>query len=182
MSVAMFVYTDSRHRAESRLQRVRRQVFARIAHFELHASMSSQYFLRRLQQECHRSRRYQLPLTLVVMQSRMEDREGQPDLERHLKNSVLTMVAVEMRREDVVGQLGELEYGFYLPHTGQAGGLLVLKRVMASFAGYSPRVGMAEYGEDGNDASSLVEAAREDAEHRWSRDNASEAGAKLHAA
>src|SRR4051794_37919138 len=60
--IALFVTTDYRRRMARTLSRMRRQLAQRLANFDPNASFSPQYFMQRLQQECDRSRRYNLPL------------------------------------------------------------------------------------------------------------------------
>jgi len=169
--IALFVTTDYRRRMARTLSRMRRQLAQRLANFDPNASFSPQYFMQRLQQECDRSRRYELPLTLLVL--RFHPKSGAAGTQRmaaSIAADVFTHVAMAMRREDVMGQLAELDYGIYLPHTAREGAAIVTQRLVDALQEYMPTVGVAVYGEDGFSGSVLLMAALRNGEGSYNRE------------
>jgi GGDEF domain-containing protein len=172
--VAIFVRTEDRRSLSRTLERVRRQVASRLSHFDPSASFSSDFFLQRLEQECFRARRYGLSLTLLVVRCHPVGGKGKEDVAQLVSAGVLTHVATAMRREDVAGRLGELEFGIYLPHTALEGARQVQARLQRALESHGPGVGIAVFGADGEDAESLVRVALRDGENQWQHERADE--------
>jgi GGDEF domain-containing protein len=153
------------------LSRTRRQLAERLANFDPNASFSPQYFMQRLQQECDRSRRYGLPMTLLVL--RFHPKSGAAGTQRmatSIAADVFTHVAMAMRREDVMGQLAELDYGIYLPHTAREGAAIVSQRLVDALQEYEPTVGVAVFDEDGFSGTALLMAALRNGEGSYNRE------------
>jgi GGDEF domain-containing protein len=159
--IATFVSTDYKRQMLRRLDRVRRQLEQRFARPEsATTSFTAEYFMQRLQQECDRSRRYKLSLTLVAL--RFHPRGGaaaSEELHASIAADVFSHVALAMRAEDVLGRLNALDYCMYLPHTGREGAAIVTERLLSALETYLPTIGLGIYGEDGATAQELLTAA-----------------------
>jgi GGDEF domain-containing protein len=174
--VAMFVASDYKRRMARALTRVRRQVQARMPKFDPNASFSGDYFLQRLQQECDRSMRYKLPLTLLVLRFKLQGgAAGTEQLSTSVAVDVLTHVSAALRKEDVLGRLDGLDYGVYLPHTGREGAAVVAQRLLDAMEQYAPKAGAGVLGEDGTTSQMLLMAALRDADRQYRRDEVSSA-------
>src|SRR5581483_4091593 len=148
--LALIVATEYRRGMQRALRRVHREVEARLNRPEPGSSLRPEYFTQRLQQECDRSRRYDLSLTLLVLRFRMEGgAAGSERLAASIGADVLTHVAASLRREDVLGRLEGMDYGVYLPHTSGEAALVVAHRLQNAMQEYEPKIGVAVYGEDG---------------------------------
>jgi GGDEF domain-containing protein len=160
------VYNAVLRRGFTRLQA---ELAMRLAQADESAAFSRAYFLRRLDQECHRSRRYQLPLGLILTRC-----AASSDNADKLAAEVILSAARTLRREDIVGRLADREYGFCIPHTAADGAEVVISRLAEALAPYAPSFGLAVFGRDGDDAAVLIESARRDAKLRLTKARASE--------
>jgi len=146
------------------LTRAEAETKRRIASSEQASLFSSRVFLDRLSQECGRSTRYGLDLTVLYLRcdAVAVAHYGASD---DAAVKIVTTTATCLRSEDVVGRLGELEYGFFLPHTQRPGAEVVLERIR----GLGPlveTVGLGVFREDGLERQDRLQAARADAERR----------------
>ena len=146
------------------LARVEAETRRRLASTEQASAFSARFFLERLGQECRRSGRYGLELSVLrlrcdayaVAQLGAGDDAGA---------AVITATAAYLRSEDVVGRLSENEYAFFLPHTNRTGADVVIGRLDALGA-LVESLGLAVYGEDGTEPNDLLRVAGADAERR----------------
>ena len=146
------------------LARIDAETRRRLANSEQSSSFSTRVFLERLGQECGRSSRYSLEMTVLRVRC---DAVAVAHLgaSTDAAAAIVTMTAACLRSEDVVGRLGELEYAYFLPHTGRAGAEVVLERI----DGLGPlieSIGMAVFREDGIEPNNLLRAAGADGERR----------------
>jgi GGDEF domain-containing protein len=146
------------------LARIEAETRRRLASTEQASSFSARVFLERLGQECRRSGRYGLELTVLRLRCDPDAvaKLGAPD---DAAAAIVTATAARLRSEDVVGRLSELEYAFFLPHTNRAGAEIVVGR-FDTLGELVASVGMAEFGDDGMEPNDLLRAAGADAERR----------------
>lgn len=146
------------------LIRLEAETKRRITSSEQSSLFSSRVFLDRLSQECGRSTRYGLELTVLYLRcdAVVLAHYGASD---DAAVKIVTTTSTCLRSEDVVGRLGELEYGFFLPHTQRPGAEVVLERIR-SLGPLVETIGLAVFREDGLEPQDLLQAARADAERR----------------
>ena len=146
------------------LARIEADTRRRLASTEQESSFSARFFLERLGQECRRSARYGLPLSIIRLRcdSYAVAQLGAAD---DAGATVVTATAANLRAEDVVGRLSEIEYAFFLPHTNRAGAEVVIARLDALGA-LVESLGLAVFGEDGTEPNDLLRSAGADAERR----------------
>ena len=146
------------------LARVEAETRRRLASTEEASGISARFFLERLGQECRRSGRYGLDLSVIRLRCDAAE-VAKLGVAEDASAAVLTATAAHLRSEDVVGRLNDLEYAFFLPHTKGAGAELVLERLDA-LGPLVESVGLAVFGEDGTEPNDLLRAAGADAERR----------------
>jgi GGDEF domain-containing protein len=146
------------------LARVEAETRQRLASTEQASGFSARFFLDRLGQECRRSGRYGLDLSVIRLRCDASEvaRLGAAE---DASAAVLTATAAHLRSEDVVGRLNDLEYAFFLPHTKRTGAEIVLERLDA-LGPLVESIGLAVFGEDGVEPNDLLRAAGADAERR----------------
>jgi GGDEF domain-containing protein len=106
------------------------------------------YFEERVDQELYRSRRYKIETTLIMIRI--------PAISRRAARSLYTFVSTQLRTIDTAGLLGTGDYVICLPHTPKEGGEIVADRIRAFLDEYSPLVGVASYGSDGEEFEPLL--------------------------
>jgi hypothetical protein len=128
------------------------------------STFSAPFFLERLEQECRRSKRYGLSLSVILLRCdpHAVARLGAPE---DAGAAVIHAAAVYLRSEDVVGRLSDLEYAFFLPHTPRAGAEIVLNRLTA-LEDLVESLGLAVFGDDAYEPNNLLRHAGLDAERR----------------
>jgi hypothetical protein len=109
------------------------------------------YFEERVEQELYRSRRYEVETTIIFVRI--------PSVSRRAARAIYTYVSTQLRAIDAVGMLGTGDYMVCLPHTPRDGGEVVAGRLRAFMDEYGPLVGVASFGEDGQDFSGLLATA-----------------------
>lgn len=109
------------------------------------------YFEERVGQELYRSRRYDTETTVLLVRI--------PAVSRRAARALFTFVSTQLRAIDTAGLMGTGDYGICLPHTPKEGGEIVAQRIRMFLEEYAPMVGVAAYGEDGEDFESLFDAA-----------------------
>jgi hypothetical protein len=109
------------------------------------------YFEERVEQELYRSRRYKIETTIIFVRI--------PAVSRRAARAIYTYVSTQLRSIDTVGMLGTGDYVVCLPHTPRDGGEIVAGRVRAFMDEYSPLIGVAAFGEDGQDFGALLATA-----------------------
>jgi GGDEF domain-containing protein len=109
------------------------------------------YFEERVEQELYRSRRYKIETSILLIRI--------PSISRRAARSLYTYVSTQLRTIDTAGMLGTGDYVVCLPHTPSEGAEVVASRVRAFLEDYAPLVGVASYGEDGDDFAGLVTTA-----------------------
>jgi len=109
------------------------------------------YFEERVEQEFYRSRRYKVETTIIFVRI--------PSFSRRAARAIYTYVSTQLRTIDIGGMLGTGDYVVCLPHTPREGGDIVAGRIHAFLDEYSPLIGVASFGEDGQDFSSLLATA-----------------------
>ena len=82
-----------------------------------------------------------------------------PDVSRTAAFLLRSLVSNQLRVVDMFGLLGDGDYAICLPHTDHKGAAIVAARVRTQMAGFSPRVGVATYGQDGTDFVGLLATA-----------------------
>jgi GGDEF domain-containing protein len=139
------------------LARIEHETRRRLLSTEQATSFSTRFFLERLAQECHRSRRYGLDLSVIRLRCDAQEvaRLGSGD---DAGVAVVTAAAERLCSEDVVGRLSVLEFAFFLPHTDRAGAEVVLERLGALEA-LIESLGLAVFGDDAADVNGLLRAA-----------------------
>ena len=138
--------------------------------------LNKQNFLEDLKKEVSRSRRITLPITLLILSI-----DGFADFEKRLSryevDLMLKMCATILKRHsrvnDIVGRIGESEFGIILPHTGKLGGAIKgerLRRIFesADFSKVVPgnkqitiSVGVSEYPSHCRDYEDILQTAFE---------------------
>jgi GGDEF domain-containing protein len=146
------------------LARVEAETRRRLASTEQTSTFSAQFFLERLGQECRRSVRYGLDLSVVRLRCDAAE-VAKLGAGEQASAAVLTATAAHLRSEDVVGRLSDLEYAFFLPHTKRVGAEIVLARLDA-LGPLVEAIGLAVFGEDGMEPNDLLRAAGADSERR----------------
>ena len=99
----------------------------------LTGAMSRQHFMSLADQELARSRRYQLPLVVLMLDldhfKNVNDSYGHPTGDVVLKKFVQTVVGV-LRESDLIGRIGGEEFAVLLPNTTQEGGCALANRII----------------------------------------------------
>jgi GGDEF domain-containing protein len=146
------------------LSRIETETRRRLASTEQASSFSPRFFLERLDQECRRSNRYGLELSVIRLRCNPQAvaRLGAAD---DAAAAVVTATAARLRSEDVIGRLSELEYAFFLPHTNRAGAEIVAGR-LAEIGDLVESLGLAVFKDDAFEANDLLRVAGADAERR----------------
>jgi GGDEF domain-containing protein len=128
------------------------------------STFSAAFFLERLEQECRRTKRYGLALSVIRLRcdAHAVAKLGAPD---DAAAAVIHAAAAYLRSEDVVGRLSDLEYAFFLPHTPRAGAEVVLDR-LKGLEDLVESLGLAVFSDDAWEPNSLLRAAGLDAERR----------------
>jgi len=105
---------------------------------ELTGLHSRRSFFESLKLELKRTRRYETPLTLVVLDldhfKRVNDNYGHPIGDRVLK-AAAEAIADACRESDVPGRIGGEEFAILLVETGQEGAEMVAERIRQQIAG-----------------------------------------------
>jgi GGDEF domain-containing protein len=115
------------------------------------------YFMVRLEQEVRRSRRYKLPLSVLVLQLAAKASE------ESALAAVVTGGARLLRAEDTFAFFGVGEFAFFLPHTDSKGARIVASRLVSALERFAPSAGVASLEQhDGAGAKDLLTAARRD--------------------
>ncbi|MFI5184421.1 MAG: histidine kinase N-terminal 7TM domain-containing protein [Vicinamibacteria bacterium] len=173
-TTARKVAEDALRRAKEDLQRVNEQL-ARLANTDALTGLNNRRFLlERLAEETSRARRYQLDLSVLLLDldyfKRVNDTHG------HLVGDrVLAATAGEietLRREyDVAGRLGGEEFALILPETDPPGARILAERVRAGIAALrhqsegrayfriTASVGIASFAQDVRDGTQLLSLA-----------------------
>jgi GGDEF domain-containing protein len=146
------------------LARIEAETRRRLASTEQSSSFSARVFMERLAQECRRSNRYGLELTVLRVRcdAVAVAHLGASD---EAAVAIVTSTAACLRSEDVVGRLSDLEYAYFLPHTGRQGAEVVLERI-DGLGALVDCIGLAVFREDGIDADELLRQAGIDGERR----------------
>ncbi|MCM2342612.1 sensor domain-containing diguanylate cyclase [Rhodoferax sp.] len=96
-------------------------------------AMSRQHFMSLADQELVRSRRYQLPLVVLMLDldhfKNVNDNYGHPTGDVVLKRFVQTVKGV-LRESDLIGRIGGEEFAVLLPNTTQEGGCALANRII----------------------------------------------------
>jgi PleD family two-component response regulator len=130
------------------------------------------YFMARLEQEVRRSRRYELPLSVLILQLAADASEGSA------LAAVVTGSARLLRAEDTFAFLGVGEFAFFLPHTDPSGARIVARRLVTTLGRFAPSAGVASLDpKDGTSAKDLLAAARREVSRiettkAWNEDSA----------
>ncbi len=102
---------------------------------DLTGALSRQNFMDLAEQELARSRRYKLPLVLLMMDldhfKRVNDSYGHPTGDAVLCSFVQTVKDV-LRESDVIGRIGGEEFAVLLPNTTQDGACTLARRIVAA--------------------------------------------------
>jgi GGDEF domain-containing protein len=128
------------------------------------AGISRRYVESRLEQEMKRSQRYRLPLTLVIM--RTHSAASGLEAWQALTSEVMSAASRLLRTEDVFGHLEGPEFAVILPHTPRSQAEIVIGRLGAGLAAYSPAFGTADAGRPGATVDGLLSDARADLDAR----------------
>ena len=99
----------------------------------LTGAMSRQHFMSLADQELTRSRRYQLPLVVLMLDldhfKNVNDSYGHPTGDVVLKRFVQTVKGV-LRESDLIGRIGGEEFAVLLPNTTPEGGCALANRII----------------------------------------------------
>ncbi|MDD3935056.1 diguanylate cyclase [Rhodoferax sp.] len=99
----------------------------------LTGAMSRQHFMSLADQELVRSRRYQLPLVVLMLDldhfKNVNDSYGHPTGDVVLKRFVQTVKGV-LRESDLIGRIGGEEFAVLLPNTTPEGGCALANRII----------------------------------------------------
>jgi diguanylate cyclase (GGDEF)-like protein/PAS domain S-box-containing protein len=99
----------------------------------LTGAMSRQHFMCLADQELARSKRYQLPLVVLMLDldhfKSVNDNYGHPTGDVVLKRFVQTVKGV-LRESDLIGRIGGEEFAVLLPNTTQEGGCALANRII----------------------------------------------------
>lgn len=109
------------------------------------------YFEERVENELYRSRRYEIETSILLIRI--------PSISRRAARTLYTYVSTQLRTIDMAGMLGTGDYIVCLPHTPREGAEVVASRVRTFLEDYTPQVGVASFGEDGDDFAGLVATA-----------------------
>jgi diguanylate cyclase (GGDEF)-like protein len=131
-------------------------------------------FRQAMDDEFHRARRYEGPLSLLIIDldhfKKVNDTYGHPRGDSVLRESAQVLLSI-MRKVDMVARYGGEEFVAILPHTDIKGAKIASERVRAAFEAHhfdglpergqlTVSVGMATYsGEDGQSVVQLIEQA-----------------------
>jgi len=117
------------------------------------------YFDLRLEEELARGKRYGIAVAvLVVLLPGPFNRQQAKDLNARLPD----IAAKALRRSDIPALLEENEYAIALPHTSPQQAETVVRRLVKSFSGFAPIIGVAGFPDDSDDSAQLLLIA----EHR----------------
>ncbi len=105
--------------------------------------LSRQYFEARLAQELNRSRRHNLPLSLVTLSTAPDRERAVLASQLVLTSQLIEVTARYLRAEDSAGRLGRYVYAICLPHTTRSGAEVVIERLRNEFDGQQPQFGVA---------------------------------------
>lgn len=122
------VTTQKQHEAE----------LVRLARYDvLTGAANRRYFLERAEQECARSRRHQLPLSLMLVDldhfKQINDRYGHAYGDEALKQFSAVMRG-RLRDSDLLARIGGEEFVILMPSTALAGATLLAERLRVAMA------------------------------------------------
>jgi GGDEF domain-containing protein len=120
--------------------------------------LSRWYFELRLQEECERSKRYGLSLT--VFRLKVQPDNSKPLAERlALASPALESLTSKVRGTDLIASLGETEIAICLVQCDFSGAALALPRLLEDVEHVDWQVGLAIYPDDGLAGKHLLELA-----------------------
>ena len=112
----------------------------------LTGALSRRHFLNLAEQELTRSRRYELPLMLLMLDldhfKNINDQYGHAAGDAVLQNFVKSVSGV-LRESDLIGRLGGEEFAVLLPNTAFEGGRALAQRIIESVRAHPVDVGEA---------------------------------------
>ena len=146
------------------LARIEEETRRRLSTAAQSSTISPQFFLERLGQECRRSSRYGLEMSVIRLRCDAHTVAHLGD-EDHHGAAVLHAAAALLRSEDVFGRLSELEFAFFLPHTNRSGAEIVLNR-LGALGELVESLGLAVFGDDAAEPHDLLRAAGADGQRR----------------
>ncbi len=156
------VEAEANHRIASERRRVAAEIDRRLGEFDPAASVFTRsMFEARLNQECARSARYKLSMTVMMLSVQAMPKATGGNDWAAVSSVVVGATARLLRSEDIVGYVGGLEYAFCFPHTDGKGAEIAARRLEKALAELGPAVGVAEYGADGTTAAELLDACRQ---------------------
>ncbi len=168
--IAELFYFEGRHRVLAAWSRADRDRPAKMDDpVSPNLLFSPRDFLARLEQECRRSLRYQLHLSVLYLKCE-RDPEASPNHARErLRARIRNIAESTIRVEDLVGEVSAFEYAFYFPHTERLGVKIVAGRIAEALGDQAASAGIAVMPYDGRDARELILNAEREARREQSR-------------
>jgi len=123
---------QARVRLAAEIGRLQRELARYSTSDALTASPNRRYLLLRLEEEFSRARRYRTPLSLVLIDidrlKEVNDRHGQTTGDAVIRR-VGELIGGQLRREDVMGRMGEDVFGVVLPGNRYRGAAILANKI-----------------------------------------------------
>src|SRR5688572_23369351 len=97
------------------------------------------YFDLRFREECDRSLRHNLPMSVICLRLRSTDDAAA------VTSTLVSSAHGLLRSTDMASQLNDKDFVFCLPHTDDGGAAIVMERLVSILSEYQPTIGRATF-------------------------------------